>query len=229
MARISMVVFDLAGTTIDDGGGVVLRCLAETTAAFDLPGDDDALNALMGLNKHEVFALLAARRGDAPDSARRVADDALALFLEHMHAAYEAHLSPLPGVEDTFKFLRSRGVKIATDTGFESSVTSLIMERLDWPGRLTDLSVCSSDVPRGRPAPYMVFQAMEKLGVSDVRTVMKVGDSPSDLQEGVNAGCGEVVGVLSGAHDLATLGRLRHTRLLSSVADLPQLTDLWSD
>ncbi len=228
MARIDMVVFDLAGTTIDDSGGAVLRCLAETTKAFDLPGDDHDLNSLMGMNKHEVFALLAERRGDAPDAARRLADDALVMFLERMRASYEAHLSPLPGAEDTFTFLRSRGVKIATDTGFESSVTSLIMERLDWPGRLTDLSVCSSDVSRGRPAPYMVFHAMEKLGISNVRTVMKVGDSPSDLEEGANAGCGEVVGVLSGAHDAATLGKLRHTRLLSSVADLPHLTDLWS-
>jgi len=66
---------------------------------------------------------------------------------------------------------------------------------------------------------------MERLDVHDVRRVMKVGDSPADLEEGSNAGCGEVIGVLSGAHSAATLGPCRHTRLLGSVADIPALFD----
>jgi phosphoglycolate phosphatase-like HAD superfamily hydrolase len=64
---------------------------------------------------------------------------------------------------------------------------------------------------------------MERLDVQDVRRVMKIGDSPADLEEGFNAGCSEVIGVLSGAHTAATLGPCRHTRLLTSVADLPSL------
>ena len=72
-------------------------------------------------------------------------------------------------------------------------------------------------------APYMIFYAMEKLGIQDVRQVMKPGDSPADLQEGTNAGCGEVIGVLSGTHTAATLGGYRHTRLIESVAELPEL------
>jgi phosphonatase-like hydrolase len=114
-------------------------------------------------------------------------------------------------------------VKIATDTGFDAAISDMIMERLDWPGRLTDLAVCSSDVPRGRPAPFMIYRAMERLNVINVRRVMKIGDSPADLDEGSNAGCSEVIGVLSGAHTAATLGPIRHTRLLSSVAKLPAL------
>jgi hypothetical protein len=52
---------------------------------------------------------------------------------------------------------------------------------------------------------------------------MKIGYSPSDLEEVYNAGCGEVIGVLSGAHTVATLGPMYHTRLLNSVVDLPSL------
>ncbi len=71
----------------------------------------------------------------------------------------------------------------------------------------------------------MIFYAMERLGVLDVRQVMKLGDSPADLDEGSNAGCAEVIGVLSGAHTAVTLGAYRHTRLIQSVADLPALFD----
>ena len=233
MGPIELVVFDLAGTTVDDGTGTVLQALVEAVREHDLPGTRDELNALMGMNKREVFGILSARRAGDPwhdvaaESAAvsRASEAALETFLGRMRAAYERHLAPIPGAEETFAFLRARGVKIATDTGFDRTINAIIMERLDWPGRLIDLSVCSSDVPRGRPAPYMIHRAMQQLDVLDVRRVMKVGDSPADLDEGSNAGCGEVIGVLSGAHTAATLGAVRHTRLLGSVVDLPVLWD----
>ena len=224
MGPIQLVVFDMAGTTVDDSGSKVLTCLIEAARTHELPGSPGELNALMGMNKREVFGMLAARRYSAGSAeAEQLADEALATFVASMRAAYEQHLSPIPGAQDTFAFLRARGIKIAIDTGFDSAVGGLIMERLDWPNRLVDQVVYSSDVPRGRPAPYMIFRAMERLDIHDVHQVMKLGDSPADLEEGYNAGCGEVIGVLSGAHTAATLGSYWHTRLLPSVADLPAL------
>ncbi len=226
MGPIQLVVFDMAGTTIEDSGGRVLRCLIETTRSLDLPGTEEELNALMGMDKREVFGLLAERR--YPQDvvrANQVADSALTNFVARMRATYEDKLTPMPGVEETFTFLRKRGISVATDTGFDATIGGLIMERLNWLGRLVDCAIYSSDVSRGRPAPYMIFRAMERLNVHDVRQVMKIGDSPSDLEEGMNAGCGEVIGVLSGAHTAITLGAYPHTRLIQSVADLPLLFD----
>ncbi|MBV9278713.1 MAG: HAD hydrolase-like protein [Chloroflexi bacterium] len=223
MDPIQLVVFDLAGTTVEDDGAV-LRCLVEAARAHALPGSAEELNALMGMNKREVFQLLAERsRGGAGVEADRAAAEALATFVAGMRAAYERSLRPIPGAEEAFAFLRARGTRVAIDTGFDATIAGLVVERLRWPGRLVDLVVTSSDVPRGRPAPYMIFRAMERLGVLDVRRVMKLGDSPADLEEGCNAGCGEVIGVLSGAHTVETLGPCPHTRLLPSVAHLPAL------
>lgn len=224
MGPIQLVVFDLAGTTIDDNGGVVLRCLVEAVRVHELPGEADELNGLMGMNKREVFGRLAARRYPADTSvAEKVAEEALGTFIAGITSAYEQSLVPVQGAEETFAFLRARGIKVAIDTGFDATVGGFIMQRLDWPGRLIDQVVFSTDVLRGRPAPYMIFRAMELLDVQDVRQVMKIGDTPSDLEEGMNAGCGEVIGVLSGANTAATLGAYRHTRLLPSVANLPAL------
>ncbi len=223
MGPIELVVFDMAGTTIEDNG-MVLTCLVDTVRSHDLPGEPKELNNLMGMNKREVFAMLAARRypGDSAH-AERVADEALTTFIEHMKAAYDKQLTPIPGAEATFAFLRERGIKIATDTGFDATIGGLIIDRLNWLGRFVDTAIFSTDVSLGRPAPYMIYRAMERLGVLDVHKVMKLGDSPSDLEEGYNAGCGEVIGVLSGAHTAETLGSYRHTRLIKSVADLPSL------
>ncbi len=223
MRPIQLVVFDLSGTTVEDTGDV-LRCLVDTARAYDLPGTPEELSKLRGRNKREMFALLAERvyPNDATTAAQ-VADQALATFVEQMRASYEQALHPIVGAEEAFAFLHARGIKVAVDTGFDATIAGLIIERLKWQGRLIDCAVCSSDVPRGRPAPYMIFRTMERLGVLDVRQVMKVGDSPVDLEEGYNAGCGEVVGVLSGVSTAETLAGYYHTRLLASVADLPAL------
>ena len=50
----------------------------------------------------------------------------------------------------------------------------------------------------GRPAPYMIFRAMEAVGVTQWREVINVGDTPLDLQAGTNAGVLGVAGVLTG-------------------------------
>ncbi len=59
--------------------------------------------------------------------------------------------------------------------------------------------ISAQDVRRGRPSPYMVHHLMEQLGVEDVRRVAKAGDTERDMGEAVNAGCGQAIGVLSGA------------------------------
>jgi phosphonatase-like hydrolase len=223
MGPIQLVVFDLAGTTVDDRG-MVLECFVETVRAYDLPSTPEELNDKMGLNKREVLGMLAGRLyPPGSPEAGQLADRAMANFVERMSAAYERNLAPIPGAEETFAFLRERGIKIATDTGFDETIGGLIMQRLKWTERLIDMAITSSEVPRGRPAPYMIFRIMEQLGIVDVQQVMKVGDSPADMEEGCNAGCGEVVGVLSGAHTATSLGAFRHTRLMESVADLPDL------
>ena len=41
---------------------------------------------------------------------------------------------------------------------------------------------------RGRPDPYMIFENLKALEVPSVKNAVKVGDTVSDIREGVNAG-----------------------------------------
>jgi phosphoglycolate phosphatase-like HAD superfamily hydrolase len=88
-----------------------------------------------------------------------------------------------------------------------------------------DASICSDEVPLGRPAPFMIFRAMEATGVTDVRCVIKVGDTALDLLAGRNAGVRGVVGVLSGSQSEEELRSAEPTHILPSVAALPELID----
>ena len=71
----------------------------------------------------------------------------------------------------------------------------------------------------------MIFRAMERTGVEDVRQVMKVGDTPLDLQAGTNAGVRGVVGVLTGVYGRERLNREPNTHIIPSVKDLPELIE----
>ena len=65
-----------------------------------------------------------------------------------------------------------------------------------------DLLVTPEDVEgNGRPKPYMIFRNMQLLQAEDIRKVMKVGDTASDMKEGKNAGV-YTVGVLEGSSAL---------------------------
>jgi phosphonatase-like hydrolase len=112
---------------------------------------------------------------------------------------------------------------VALNTGFDREITGLLVSSLGWEGEAVDVVVCGDDVGRGRPAPDLIFRAMEAAGVSDARQVMNVGDTVLDLQAGHNAGVRWNVGVLSGAHGREVLEREPHTHLLDSVASLPGL------
>ncbi|MGE5242946.1 MAG: HAD hydrolase-like protein [Betaproteobacteria bacterium] len=103
-------------------------------------------------------------------------------------------------------------------------LAGVILAKAGWQRPLANL-VCGSDVPVGRPAPFMLFHAMEAARVTNVREVVVVGDTPFDLQAGSNAGVKTIVGVLTGAHDEARLRGEPHTHILSGVGALPDLIE----
>jgi phosphonatase-like hydrolase len=129
----------------------------------------------------------------------------------------------VPGAVDTFAWLHDKGIKVALNTGFDRAITEIILESLGWQKHTFDAVVCGEDVPRGRPAPYMIFRAMEAATVISVHRVACVGDTALDLQAGWNAAVHWNIGVLSGAHGREQLERARHTHILPSVAALPSL------
>ena len=116
------------------------------------------------------------------------------------------------------------GVKVALQTGYAAPVANSIMTGLGWTvGETVDALVTSDTVAASRPAPYLIFHAMEATGVVDVRRVLTAGDTPNDLAAGMNAGAGFVVGVTTGSFTRPQLEAEPHTHILDSVAAIPAL------
>ncbi len=237
MPSVRMVMFDLAGTTIRDEN-CVAQCLYRAAQDTGIDCSLEELSRNIGTNKRDLYRLMIhrARGGVAvlndlgqiavSDAEALQADQAFVTYERYMLEHYSTHLEEIPGASDVFRWLKSRGIKVATDTGFHRDINDVIMQGTGWlRDGLVDVSLCVSDIPgeRGRPAPFMIFKAMMELGITSVHQVVKVGDQPADMLEGYHAGCLATVGVLSGPVDAATLGVHRHTHLIPSVAQLPQL------
>ena len=130
----------------------------------------------------------------------------------------------IAGADATFEWLKQHNTVCATTTGFYRSVVDSILHSSGWQDTFA-ANVSSDDVRKGRPAPYMIFRAMEAAGVDDVREVLNVGDTPLDIQAGNRAGVLGVIGVLSGIHKEQRLRQESPSHLIPSVADLPSLIE----
>lgn len=225
---IELVVFDLAGTTVEDPD-VVGTSLRAALGAVGVVSPEERINAMMGLPKPEAIRILLESSGLKVDDLDAVVAAVHRDFVGRMVRVYSVDPSivEVPGASRTFEILRASGIKVAVDTGFSRDITLVLLDRLGWAERgLIDASITSDEVPRGRPHPDMIERLMARLGISDPARVAKVGDTTADLEEGHNAGCGMIIGVTNGSHDQEQLAGAPHTHLIASVAALPGLLGL---
>jgi phosphonatase-like hydrolase len=220
MNNIQLVVFDIAGTTVQDTGNVA-KAFIDAFGEFNMEIPADTVNHVMGFRKIDAIKML-------------VPDDSNEALIEEIHESFtrnilnlyksDPDLKPLPYAEEIFQQLKQAGVKIALNTGFTRRVTNAILKRLQWntPGMI-DIVICSDEVPEGRPQPYMIQHIMEQMNVPDSKAVAKVGDTKVDVEEGRNACCGLVVSVTTGAYTREELELYKPDHIINSLSELPGL------
>jgi phosphonatase-like hydrolase len=235
MSSIQLVIFDMAGTTVQDNNEV-LHCFLEAAAATGLQASPAQVNPMMGWSKKRVFQTLWHQQiGEHnPDYLANVEASYVKfkVLLEDHYCTQK--VEPTEGCLEVFEWLRSHQIKIALNTGFYREVTDIILHRLGWDQGLNheyigteaspiQVSVTPSEIynSEGRPAPYMIQKAMYKLSIQDPQTVAVIGDTPADLEAGFNAYCGLVLGVTNGTHTQEELQQYSNHGLLKSLQELP--------
>ena len=234
-SRPSLVVFDLSGTTVSDDNAVA-KCLFQAGLHFGLKATLEDFEKTIGTNKIHLYEHMLAQDNGLDVSIGSLEtqrfpqfhDKALEIFDHYsvlMVSFYRNEVKAMPGAEDTFRWCKAKGIKVATDTGFHRDVHQAIMEGLQWKEKgLVDLCLDVEDTDGiGRPAPFLIHRAMQVLGVQSVHEVIKIGDTPADLLSGYNAGCRLNIGVLSGANESSVLEKYPHTHLIQDVTYLPTL------
>jgi len=225
VTKPQLVVFDVAGTTVFDGD-IVIDAMSDALRSSGVDIDRDLIRALMGVPKPVAIRTLLAQHGYRGGDADALTRDVHAAFLERVIDRYRHAdgVREMEGAAAVFVALHRQGVKVALDTGFSRPILHVLLERLGWTTPdVIDCSVTSDEVAHGRPAPDLIRRAMQMTAVVDPRAVVKVGDTPADIESGRAAACGCVVGVTYGTHSRAELERHRPDVVIDRLSSLVPL------
>ena len=220
--NITLLVSDMAGTVINEKG-LIYTSLKNTLKRMGYCVSDADMKSWHGRDKREVLWNHIYKQYDPPGVkylAPRVKEAEEILLQELEESYFDNNNIELIDDEllDFFDSLRINGVKVALNTGYPKDFQNKIIDYFDLGGRV-DTWISSEEVGAGRPAPYMIHQLMERCDIPSVKNVAKIGDTVNDMREGVNAGCGLTIGVLSGADNKDDL--LKYSNLvINKITDL---------
>jgi phosphonoacetaldehyde hydrolase len=208
MKHLKAVILDWAGTTLDFGCRAPVEAFRAVFAQEGVPITVEEARAPMGAHKRDHIAAIceltpnyelpsnaaiggvlqrwSEKHGAYPDK-----DDVERMFqafIPVQMGILPNHSALIPVTVETVKQLREWDLKIGSTTGFTRPMMELLIDEAANQGYAPDSSVCATDVPRGRPWPFMCLQNALNLEVPSVQSCVKVDDTIPGIQEGLNSG-----------------------------------------
>ena len=194
--RISAIMLDWAGTTVDHGSVAPILALQTLFDNHDIQVSTEDARKDMGLLKRDhiqailqldnVRAAWMKRFGKEP-----TLEDLNALYAEFgplQMGIITKHSHVIDGVAETVARWKSMGIHIGSTTGYTRAMLDPVIAQARTQGYSPDSSVCPDEVGAGRPAPWMLFRNAQLLDVYPMSRCVKIGDTISDIEEGRNAG-----------------------------------------
>jgi len=220
---IRLVVFDMAGTTVDEDNVVYKTVRAAINAAGYQFTQEQVQSAGAGKEKSQAIRDVLALDGNThtDDEVSTIFDD----FKLRLATAYDTlEVTEQPGTSNVFTALREHGIRVALNTGYDRPTAERLVAKIGWTiGDDFDDLVTASDVENGRPAPDMIYKAMANNDIASSEYVVKIGDSAIDIEEGKNAGCGVTLGVTTGAQTESQLLAADPTHVVHSLEEMLNL------
>ena len=196
MNRLKALILDWAGTTVDFGSLAPARTLRRVFAEVNIHVENDEIRRDMGLSKkaHIQSILFAPRVSDAWQRLRgshptpEDVDNLYTRFIPQQISCLAEEFDLIPGVIERVQRFRERGLKIGSTTGYSRAMLDVLLAHSAKAGFCPDCSLSPEDVGAGRPEPFMIYENAVRLRVSPLASMAKIGDTPADIHEGLNAG-----------------------------------------
>lgn len=222
---IKMVVFDMAGTTVNENNVVyktLRRAINEAGFNFTL---DQVLE--QGAGKEKLQAIKSILNVFAEKDDAIMANGIYQNFIVLLAEAYGTlEILPQNNAKELFLELNKRNILVILNTGYNTETALSLITKLRWrKGMEYDALVTATDVRNNRPNPDMILLAMKQFGITDPQEVVKVGDSIIDVEEGQNAGCFLNIGVTTGAHTIEQLRSANPDYIIDDLLELLPIID----
>lgn len=203
---LKAVILDWAGTTVDFGCVAPAAVFVEVFRRAGVELSLEQARGPMGMHKRAhiqtVLALPEIRErwqrvhGQPPDEV--AVQGLYDAFLPLQQEVIAQHATLIPGTLEAIEEFRRRGLLIGSCTGYTEALMEALLPVAAAQGYAPDCLVCGAAVPAGRPAPWMALMNAMKLGVYPLEACVKVGDTPVDVEEGLNAGMWTVALAVTG-------------------------------
>ena len=215
-----MVVFDMAGTTVNENM-LVYKTLQ---SAIEEAGFTVTLEQVLaeGAGMEKLDALRAILKKYTTNQNEELVRETYHRFVDRLEKAYQEHeIFPQDNAITLFEALRQKKVRVVLNTGYNRQTAQSLIEKLGWKqGETFDDLITATDVRQSRPHPDMILLAMQRAGITDAREVAKVGDSVIDIQEGINAGASLNIGITTGAHTRQQLGSAKPSYIVDNLIEI---------
>lgn len=223
MNKIKIAVFDMAGTTVDEGK-VVYESVGKALQSVGIHlATREIFQKIGGHNKIDAIEMLMHENQHQDPTSIFEVQELFKRILMESYASNDA-IKEINGASEVFEQLRENGIKVTLNTGYTREIASYLISKMGWDQQgLIDFFVTSEEVAQGRPASLMIEKIMAHFEVSDPREVAKIGDTKADIEEGLNAECQFVVGITSkyfSREDLLGHGATH------AIEELAELTDI---
>ncbi|MFA5972580.1 MAG: phosphonoacetaldehyde hydrolase [Lentimicrobiaceae bacterium] len=207
--KLQAVIFDWAGTTVDYG------CFAPTGVFIDVfrqKGIEITIaeaRGPMGMHKRDHIRVISQYPRVATEwkikyghfCSEDEIEEMFNNFIPLQLAVIEKHSEIVPELPAALEVIRSLGMKIGSTTGYNNEMMEILTVAAARQGYVADSVVCATDVPAGRPAPWMALKNAENLGIYPMQAFVKIGDTIADIEEGINAGMWSV-GVIHSSNEM---------------------------
>ena len=195
--HVQAIVFDWAGTMIDHGCRAPAIVFQEIFKRQGIEITAAQAREPMGMAKREHIAAICSMANVAKqwsDLQGRVLSDSdidsmYEQFLPLQRETLAEHSTLIEGASEICQWCRNQGLKIGSSTGYTRDLMRIVSKAAASQGYEPDCVLCSEDAPRGRPAPFLLFQASQQLDVYPMWRFAKVDDTPVGIEAGRNAGC----------------------------------------
>jgi phosphonoacetaldehyde hydrolase len=193
---LKAVLLDWAGTTLDYGCFAPAVVFMEVFKRKGVEISIEEARAPMGAHKKVHIGTIAkdenvARRWQTVHGRKPNECDIEEMFREFIPLQLEClgdYADLIPGTLQAVAEVRRRGLKIGSTTAYTEEMMNILIGEAERRGYSPDATVCATQVPAGRPHPYMCLQNVILLQTYPMEAFVKIGDTLPDIDEGLNAG-----------------------------------------
>ena len=194
--RLKAVILDWAGTTLDYGCYAPAVVFIKVYKRKGVPISIEQAREPMGAHKkvhiRQISKIPAvAQKWQEVHGRKPNEEDVEAMFQDFVPlqlACLADYADLIPETPDALAEIRKRGLKIGSTTGYTNEMMDILLVEAKKRGYVPDSTVCATDVPAGRPEPWMCLQNAMNLGIYPMEAIVKIGDTLPDIAEGLNAG-----------------------------------------